>query len=237
MPKFSTLLWLATGALSGRAWGASPPPWMDTPLARLEAQALIQTLNVELLSSTSATLTLERWCRDHALADTPVIWAHRIDPSAEDASAAPRQDLQVAAHETVRYRRVELTCGDHVLSVAENWYVPARLTPRMNHLLESTQTPFGKVVQPLSPHRETIAVRLLWSALPEGWERAEASGAPLPVSGPVLAPAASLQLPPALFEHRAILYTPRHEPIAEVHEVYQRDLLAFPEPRVPGGDH
>jgi hypothetical protein len=231
MPKTSMLLWLATGVLSPLACGAEPPPWMDTPLARLEALALIQTLNVELLSSTSATLTLERWCRDHALADTPLIYAHLIDPSAEDPSAAPRQDLQVTAHETVRYRRVELTCGEHVLSVAENWYVPARLTPRMNGLLETTQTPFGKVVQPLRPHRETIAVQLLWSALPEGWESSEPNGALVP------APATRLQLPPALFEHRAILYTPKHEPIAEVHEVYQRDLLAFPEPRVPDSNH
>jgi hypothetical protein len=76
-----------------------------------------------------------------------------------------------------------------------------------------------------------MAVQLLWSALPEGWERSEARAAPVP------APATPLQLPPALFEHRAILYTPKHEPIAEVHEVYQRDLLAFPEPRVPAGDH
>jgi len=87
------------------------------------------------------------------------------------------------------------------------------------------------VVQPLRPHRETIAVQLLWSALPEGWESSEPNGALVP------APATRLQLPPALFEHRAILYTPKHEPIAEVHEVYQRDLLAFPEPRVPDSNH
>ena len=85
MSKISTLPWLGTAVLSGLAWGALPL-WMDTPLARLEALALIQTLNVELLSSTSATLTLERWCRDHALADTPVIWAHRIDRAGEDQS-------------------------------------------------------------------------------------------------------------------------------------------------------
>ena len=216
------------GIFSAIAGGAAAAPlWMDTPVARLEALTLIQTLNVEILSSTSATLTLERWCRDHALADTPVILAHRIENAAEVPSATVRQDLQVNAHETVRYRRVELTCGDHVLSVADNWYVPARLTPQMNRLLETTQTPFGKVVQPLRPQRQTIAVQLLWAPLPEGWERSEFT------SSPGKTPADRLELPPALFEHRAILYTPKHQPIAEVHEVYQRDLLAFPEPHVP----
>ena len=167
------------GIFSAIAGGAAAAPlWMDTPVARLEALTLIQTLNVEILSSTSATLTLERWCRDHALADTPVILAHRIENAAEVPSAAVRQDLQVNAHETVRYRRVELTCGDHVLSVADNWYVPARLTPQMNRLLETTQTPFGKVVQPLRPQRQTIAVQLLWAPLPEGWERSEFTSSP-----------------------------------------------------------
>jgi hypothetical protein len=33
---------------------------------------------------------------------------------------------------------------------------------------------------------------------------------------------------------RSVLYTPEHRPIAEVHEVYQRDILAFPEPQLGG---
>ena len=206
----------AVGAVGAVGAGA-PPDWPDTPLARLEALALIETLNDEILSSPSATLTLERWCREHALAEQPVILAHRTEAAGDVPSAQPRQDLQVSARESVRYRRVELTCGEHVLSVAENWYVPDRLTAQMNPLLETTQTPFGKVVQPLGPHRETIAVQLLWA----------------PLDAHADAPSDRLQLPPALFEHRAILYTRQHQPIAEVHEVYQRDLLAFPEPHLP----
>jgi hypothetical protein len=205
------------------------PPWTDSPLARLEALALIQTLNADILSSPSATLILEQWCRDHGLAPTPVIVARRLDEVAESApTASPevRHDLDVTADETVRYRRVALTCGEHVLSIADNWYVPARLTAPMNQLLETTQTPFGKVVLPLKAHRETISMQLLWSALPDGWEH-DAPEAGLEQAG------AALALPPALFEHRAILYTPGHQAIAEVHEVYQRDLLAFAQPRLP----
>jgi hypothetical protein len=204
-------------------------PWADTPLARLEALALIQTLNADILSSASATLILERWCRDHELAPNPVIVAHRLDDVAESAptaSAAVRHDLDVTADETVRYRRVALTCGDHVLSIAENWYVPARLTGQMNQLLENTQTPFGKVVLPLKVHRETISMELLWTALPEGWELSGRNVGSEQGSVP-------LQLPTALFEHRAVLYTPVHQAIAEVREVYQRDVLAFAQPQLP----
>ena len=198
--------------------------WSDTPLARLEALALIQTLNAELLSSTSATATLERWCRDHALADPPVILARRTDVAPEPPSLATREDLQLREHEPVRYRRVELVCGERVLSMAENWYVPDRLTAAMNQQLETTQTPFGKVVQPLKAHRETLAVEVLWSPLPAGWEGGG--------NDTGWRSSDRLQLPAALFEHRAVLYTPDHRAIAEVHEVYQRDILAFPEPQL-----
>jgi hypothetical protein len=211
---------------------SSAATWTDTPVARLEALALIESLNAEILSSSSATLTLERWCRDHALADPPQILAHRVDVSAAPPSAEVRSDLQLSSADPVRYRRVELTCGAHVLSVAENWYVPSRLTPDMNRLLDETQTPFGKAVLQLKPHRETRAVQHLWSPLPEGWERLR--NASSPGTPDAAGTAAPLNIPPALFEHRAVLYTETHVAIAEVREVYQRDLLDFPEPRIAG---
>ena len=218
---------LLIAATSAPLCAAPAPLWRDTPLARLEALALIQTLNTELLSSSSATRTLERWCQSHALAEPAQIVARRIDGSETTANAAIRQDLQVSAEEPVKYRRVALRCGEHVLSIADNWYVPARLTPEMNRSLATTQAPFGKVVQPLSPHRETLAVKLLWSPLPDGWERAPGrSAVKFTISH-------NLELPAALFEHRALLYANTHQPIAEVHEVYQRDVLAFPEPQLP----
>jgi hypothetical protein len=71
---------------------------------------------------------------------------------------------------------VRLTCGDRVLSEADNWYVPARLTPEMNRVLDTTDTAFGRAVQPLNFRRRTLSAKLLWSLLPPGWEM----GAPLP---------------------------------------------------------
>ena len=232
MPRMTAVPVAIACVLSAMSTAAT---WTDTPVARLEALALIESLNAEILSSSSATLTLEHWCRDHALADPPQILAHRVDvPTAPAASPSTevRSDLQVSAQDPVRYRRVELTCGAHVLSVAENWYVPSRLTPEMNRLLDETQTPFGKVVLPLKPHRETRAMLRLWSPLPEGWERLQDFSSSASVQAG--APAAPLSIPPALFEHRAVLYTEAHVPIAEVREVYQRDLLDIPEPQIAG---
>ncbi|HEX8108868.1 MAG TPA: hypothetical protein VF516_14150, partial [Kofleriaceae bacterium] len=62
---------MAPGGLAGPAHaapGEGPPAWANDFTARLEALALLQTLNAELLSHDSATLTLDRWCDAHHLA-------------------------------------------------------------------------------------------------------------------------------------------------------------------------
>ena len=206
-----------------RAGAEGPPPWPDTPKARLEALALIQSLNATLLAAHSATLTIEKWCADHKLAADPKVVA-RLDRGVDKpASEEQRKRLQVGADEPVKFRHVELSCGTQVLSIADNWYVPARLTAEMNRSLETTDTPFGKAVIALAPTRETFAVNLLWSPLPAGWEM----GAPLPKgSGKALA------IPAAFLEHRALLYTKDKVPFSEVDEIYQHAMLAFAPPRL-----
>jgi len=222
-PCLACLIALATtmGAWAP-AYAQESPAWPDTYVARLQALALVETLNAEVLASRSATLTLERWCRDHQLAKEPTIVAELVRGVAKSTTAEQRQRLQVTSETEVKYRRVLLRCGNRVLSEADNWYVPARLTPYMNRLLDTTGTPFGKVVQPLEPYRQTFAVRLLWSPLPDGWERGSIAAA--------TATAGVLTIPDALFEHRAVLYTREHKPFSEVDEVYRRQLLAFPPP-------
>jgi len=42
------------------------------------------------------------------------------------------------------------------LSVAWNWYVPARLSPAMNATLRDGDVPFGKVVAPLGFRRVSL---------------------------------------------------------------------------------
>ena len=198
------------------------PSWPDTYQARLTALALIQTLNASILGNRSATLSLERWCRDHALAPEPAIVARSVPAAGQAPTVEQRQRLEVNAADEVKYRRVQLVCGTRILSEAENWYVPSRLTPEMNRVLETTQTPFGRVVEPLKPYRLTFAVELMWSPLPDGWER-QLDARPAS-TGP------ELTIPDALFTHRAVLYSSEHRPFAEVREIYQRDILAFPPP-------
>ena len=219
---------LVAGLLFTVSWrvlqAQEPPSWPDTFVARLEALALIQTLNSEILGSRSATASLETWCRDHRLADDPKIVARAVPGPGSMPSAEQRQRLEITPADEVRYRRVQLRCGTRVLSEAENWYVPGRLTADMNRLLDTTETPFGKAVEPLDPYRRTFTVTHLWMPLSTGWERE--SGA-LPA-----ATGRALMIPEALFEHRAVLYTRDHQPFSEVREVYQRQILAFP-PRLP----
>lgn len=77
----------------------------------------------------------------------------------------------------IQYRRVQLFCGDKLLSEADNWYAPSRLMPEMNRQLNETDAPFGRVIKDLDFHQETHSATLLWSPLPDGWEVA-----PVPAS-------------------------------------------------------
>lgn len=218
------LILIALLAVLTPAHAQEPPAWPDTFLARLEALALIQTLNAEILGNRSATRSLENWCRDHRLAAPPIIRAHVITGVNKPPTEEQRRRLMVNDQNEVKYRRVQLRCGSHLLSEAENWYVPGRLTPEMNRLLETTKTPFGKAVESLEPYRRAFAVKILWAPLADGWEH-DPDKLPT-VTGGILA------IPDALFEHRAVLYSRENRPIAEVSEVYQRQILAFP-PSLP----
>ena len=204
------------------ASAAEPAPWPDNFVGRLEALALLESLNADLLAHDSATLTIERWCAEHRLANPARIVAERVSDAAKPASAEVREALDVKPDEPLGYRRVQLKCGDHVLSEADNWYVPARLTPEMNHALETTDTPFGKAVAALHFRRHTLSADLLWRPLPKGWET---SAAPAPQE------AGALTIPDHVLEHRAVLSTPDGEPFSEVVETYTGEVLAFPPPK------
>jgi hypothetical protein len=194
--------------------------WPDTLAGRLAALALVQTLNSELLSHPSATLTLDRWCADHRLAPAGTkIVADRVKDVDKPADTAVREALQVGPREKVAYRRVRLRCGERVLSEADNWYVPALLTAEMNAVLHTTDTPFGRVVQPLSTRRRTLSAEVLWQPLPRGWEM----GAALPPAsdGPLVPP-------PHVLQHRAVLALPDGRPLSALVETYTGGVLGFP---------
>lgn len=102
------------------------------------------------------------------------------------------------SEEPLGYRHVELRCGDVVLSVAHNWYVPARLTPGMNRTLGISDTPFGRVAMPLGFTRRRLAEK-----------RGPLPGCPLDT---VLA-------------NRAVLELPDGRPLSALTECYTRANL------------
>jgi chorismate-pyruvate lyase len=169
--------------------------------------AQLQALDAELLTHDSATTTLEQWCAVHHLATEPRIRAERVSGADKAADAAVRQELGVGPAEPVRYRHVRLRCGNVVLSEADNWYVPARLTPAMNATLDATDEPFGRVVQPLGFRRIRRAAERLWP----------------PPSAP--SGASARVIPPTVLIHRAVLVLPDGTPFSYVVEAYQRDAL------------
>lgn len=198
--------------------GIVPPTVPDSFLTRVELLALLQTLNAELLSHPSATYTLERWCETHHLASGAKLTARKVAGTDKPLPNALRGMLAINDAEPVRYRRVQLFCGEKLLSEADNWYVPGRLTPEINHLLDESDIPFGRVVQQVDFHREILSATLLWSPLPSAWEMAPA---------PTIASGSILQIPDHVLEHRAILYTRTHVPFSAVVETYTSEVLAF----------
>lgn len=223
--KALTILALVFLAHTAHAEQSVTHPWQADYTTRLEAYALLQTLNADLLSNNSATLTLDRWCDVHQLASPARIVAERVEGPEQAPTAEQRDILNVGPSEPVRFRRVRLKCGDHILSEAENWYVPSRLTPEMNKLLDTTDTAFGRAVKPLNFRRQTLSAKLLWSPLPPHWEKAAAI-APAPRDS-------TLAIPHQVIEHRAVLTLPDGTPFSQVVETYTGEVLAFPEPK-PG---
>jgi chorismate-pyruvate lyase len=135
------------------------------------------------------------------MADPPEVVARAVKSEMVWPEPAIRALLQTGEHEDLRYRRVHLMCGDELLSVADNWYVPSRLSGEMNRTLETTDLPFGKVVAPLNYHRKQLSS-----------DRGRAEGCP---EGTVL-------------RVRAVLVLPDGRPISAVAECYTAANLAPP---------
>jgi len=250
-PAFGAAFGLGIVLLGQVNSASSAEAWSDTYTSRLEALALLQSLNADLLSHDSATLTLDRWCDVHHLASPAKVVAERVKDADKPPTPEVRQALAVGESDLVRYRRVRLKCGEHVLSEADNWYVPKRLTADMNTALETTDVAFGRAVQALHFQRRTVKATLLWAPLPEGWEMGTgvpptAHSAPkADAANPEGAKAAAekadgrradagtagaLEVPGQVLQHQAVLSTPDGTPFSMVIETYTSAVLAFPEP-------
>lgn len=108
----------------------------------------------QLETHASATKVLQAWCDAHA-PGTRIV-ARQVQRGPVPPPPDVRRALALAPGEAVRYRRVQLACGSRVLSNADNWYLPRRLTGTMNAVLEHSQTPFGVAVAPLHFRRHNL---------------------------------------------------------------------------------
>ncbi|WP_241009575.1 chorismate--pyruvate lyase family protein [Gluconobacter kondonii] len=126
--------------------GCSDPEGIFAP-----DSAAVRAFRARLDSHPSATAVLQSRC------PSPIrVLRLSVDrPVTEDILSL----LQVTETHQVNTRRVRLLCGETVLSDAWNWYVPERLSPAMNTLLEQTDTPFGRVVQQTAFRRERLETR------------------------------------------------------------------------------
>jgi hypothetical protein len=139
------------GAFTVLLLGAAAPVLAQDRAARIDA------LKTGVLGAASATQFLTGRCGALHLAAPASVRAENSASAKAIVPADVRALLRVDEAAPVRHRHVRLTCGGHLLSEADNWYVPARLTPAMNHTLDTTDTPFGAVVRPLNFHRKTVA--------------------------------------------------------------------------------
>jgi len=120
----------------------------------------IVRLQHDLASRPSATAVLQARCDALGLPGSPRMTATLL-PDAEPVPDTVRSALNVNPQERIGTRHVVLACGGTTLSEAYNWYVPSRLTETMNHLLDTTHTPFGRAVEALHFSRETLSSTII----------------------------------------------------------------------------
>ena len=113
----------------------------------------MQALHRKLLASASATAVL----RDVFGEPVEIM---RVAGAPVAASRAQCAALCVDDPAEIVHRRVVLIAAGCAVSDADLWYVPARLWPGMAATLLGTTIPFGTVVAPMQPRRETIAARI-----------------------------------------------------------------------------
>ncbi len=147
----------------------------------------IGTLHAALLAADSATAVLEAFFGP--------VTVQRLHQPPSDNEGLPER-LRLQPSDVLRHRAVRLMAGGRVLSQAELWYVANRLPAERVEELESSDTPFGRIMQPIGLKRFVLLAR---------------------ICGPEET---------ASLAHRALLSAPTGLPVAEVYEVYPRTLFA-----------
>ncbi|MGE4410408.1 MAG: hypothetical protein AB7D33_07555 [Sphingobium sp.] len=162
--------------------------------------------NALLSTSPSATATLIAWVEERSGRDSVSLMARATRRGAVlTPSPVTIAHLEVNGPEAIICRRVRLMDGRRILSDAHNFYVPSRLTERMQALLTDSDIPFGTIIAPLSPRRDTLRVERYWPTDEAPDERQ--------------------RLPARLLRHDAIVRDASGVPLCVVSEVYTRNIL------------
>ena len=149
---------------------------------------MLAEFEMALAANDSATAALRQWCGARGIADPAQIRAQPVPGATAAIPPDLRALLEIEPDEKLGYRHVRLVCGETVLSEAHNWYVPGRLTPDMNRVLETTEKPFGPVVSSLQFTRERLAsVRGPVPGCPENTVLAQRAILKLPDGRPISA--------------------------------------------------
>lgn len=111
-------------------------------------------LAAHLLAAPSVTAGLQTWCEARGIGDGPI----RVLSRAGGAPQAGLVSLLGAPEgEALSYRRVVLGRGDIALAEAELLFRGGALTAEMREAVSRGAVPFGVIVAPLSPRRETVS--------------------------------------------------------------------------------
>jgi chorismate-pyruvate lyase len=130
--------------------------WAETIGQGDSATRAGEALAAHLSAAASVTAGLLTWCEARGLGEGPIRIIARAGGSPPARLAAL---LGVGTGEHLAFRRVVLGRGTLALAEAENLFLPDRLPPGMARALAATDTPFGTVLAPLGPVRQTLAAR------------------------------------------------------------------------------
>jgi chorismate-pyruvate lyase len=124
------------------------------PLGINEAEERAAALAAQLVAAPSVTAGLQAWCEARGIGEGPI----RVLSRAGGVPPAGLVALLGApAGEALSYRRVVLGRGGIALAEAELLYRGSVLTAEMREAVARGTVPFGAIVAPLSPRRETMS--------------------------------------------------------------------------------
>lgn len=161
----------------------------------------VKELSARLIEGSTATGTLHAWCEEHRLSQGPITVVRLHHAHAPEPPEDVLVKLETRPGETVWYRRVQLVRGSLVLSDAENWFIPQRLSPEAADILAATDIPFAVAIAPLKPFRCTLSVSF-----------------PVPTQA---------DFSKSVLEHEAVVLGEDGAPLAAAREKYRAELVSF----------